>query len=166
VKSRRLKTILTLALAFPAINAWAQTRTSVDPEVEKPCIESALAAQFESQLDTLLMQTDTLLRAMAEDKDTATAPDTMYVLGRNLRLLERSRRIEYSPDDMCLVQIDRLNRDTRIVAMIFSALLRGNKEIGIAPIANQAAKEALPQLLADAQAVEKTVERIAAEYTR
>ncbi len=166
MNNSRLATVLVLGLALGAISASAESLMKADAEVEKPCIEPALAEQLESQLMPLLMQTDTLLRALIEDKETATAPATMYFLGRNLTLLERSRYVEYAPDAFCPIQIERLDRDTQMVIKTYAALLNGGTEIGIAQITNKAAMDALPQLLAQAQTLEKTVKQVFTDSKR
>jgi len=156
--------ILTLALAAAAMNASAETRLKADPEVEKPCVAAALAQQLELQLQPLRMQTDRLLLALIDDKQTATTPKTMYFLGRNMTVLEGLRRIEYTPDVMCPVEIDRLSRASQMVVRTYAALLDGNSEIDIEKLTNKAALDALPQLLVQAQALEKTVGLIADSF--
>ena len=164
MKNPGLALILTMALAAAALNASAETRMKEDLEVEKPCVEAALAGQLESQLQLLRMQTDELLRALVDDNQTATSPATMYFLGRNTALLERSLQLEWTPNILCLTRIDRLTRDTRMVVKIYAALLNGDAEIDIKKLANKAALDALPQLLVQAQALEKTVELIADSF--
>jgi len=164
VKNPSHTIILTLAIAAAATNAAAETRMKTDPEVEKPCIEAELAQQLELQRLPLQMQTDRLLRALVDDKQTATTPKTMYFLGRNMTVLEGLRRIEYTPDVMCPGEIDRLSRTSQIVVRTYAALLEGNSEIDIEKLANKAALDALPQLLVQAQALEETVELIADSF--
>lgn len=166
MKNLSLTITLTLALAFAVINAAAETETKADPDVEKPCIEPALAEQLESQLDPLMLNTDQLLLALVDDKQTATAAASMYVLGRTMMLIERSRRRESTSEAICPVQIDRLSRDTSMLVRTYAALLDGNDEIDISALTNKAAREALPQLLAQAKTLEKTVELIRSESQR
>ena len=160
MKNPGLTLILTLALAAAAFNTSAETRIKADPEVEKPCIEAALAERLESQLAPLLKQIDQLLRDLVDDKQTATAPSAMYVLGRSMTILERSRNREWTPDASCATEIDRLNRNAQIAVRTFAALLKGDRELDIEKLTNKAARDTLPQLLVQAQALEKTVELI------
>ena len=164
MKNPGLALILTMALAAAALNASAETHMKEDLEVEKPCVEDELSWQLESQQQPLIMQTDALLRALIDDHQTATSPATMYFLGRNMALLERSRELEWTPNIHCQTRIDRITRDTRQVLKTYAAFLKGDAEIDIEKLANKAALDALPQLLVQAQALEKTVELIADSF--
>jgi hypothetical protein len=161
----RTTLLLTMTLALAPFDAPAASKAGADGEVARPCVDAERAGRLEAQLSPLALQTDALLRALVEDKQTPTSPDAMYVLGRNVMLLERSRHVEHTPDVLCPVRIDRLSRDTRMIALVFAALLDGNPDYGIAKLDNKAAREALPQLLAQAKAIEESVAKIAVAAT-
>jgi len=57
-------------------------------------------------------------------------------------------------------QVVPLNRYAQIAVRTFAALLEGDRELDIEKLTNKAARDALPQLLVQAQALEKTVELI------
>ena len=164
MKNPGLALILTMALAAAALNASAETRMKEDLEVENPCVEAVLAGQFGSQLARLKVQTDALLQALVDDSQTVASPAAMWFLGRNMAFLERSRKPEWTPNIACLTRIDQLTRNTRMVVRVYAALLKGDAEFDIEKLANKAALDALPQLLVQAQALEKTVELIADSF--
>jgi hypothetical protein len=110
------------------------------------CFAGAQVDALEQHLQPLVVQTDELARIAVDEK---ASPQTIYVVTRQLAMLESLRRRSLERrnfDFLCDSALDAISRQFRMLATVYSGLQDGNSELGIDKLQSPPAQAMLKRI--------------------
>lgn len=140
----RMRRLINSSLATLVLSGSLHVAHAQDSPM-RACFATGHTEDIEPRFPILGAHADELSRLAAED--TRVAGTAVYLLARQMVLLERmQRRLQLHSEDACDSALGSLKRDFAFLRLTNTAFMQGNAELGIARLESERAQALLASI--------------------